>query len=564
MPPTQGDLPADPRVTAFFDTLLSLSPKSEQASTTATAKKGKRSNNTVPFQTVTRDQAKKLAAAMSEPPEDTDTDTDSHSNNTPIPSLPTPNPPPPQNSNITVQTTASSNIVVPETPPKSTTQPNGTGSSSTSESYPPGNQEAIAPPQAPPQTPTKTCTSRTHLTPKTPSRSLMPRQASRTSNVLPEISEDLRKALDVATKEVTDKTVKDKLVDIMTGIISKVKHHQYSDFAQAPSPHPPLPLPIGSDVTARLSYLESDIRQIKEAILSDKPKTWAQRVASTPTTTTTKEDQIKQDRDRKERLEQIRNDKAKKEVIISFQTADENTQKLIETGNPEVIKGKFQEVIDSAITPKFQIKEISKTAKYVVKIVCNTEDEATHLRKFPWEKMVAGTKQLKPTYGIVVHGAPKQDIDLNKQQEVIDIINFHNQVNPSRIIPLIKTPKNPDAPTQSIVIFFENPEQANKCIEDGVRLNYRRFPAERYIPKSQITQCFKCQGYGHKSIVCTREEKCGKCGQSHNTKACTSEVQKCVHCEGAHPAWHPECPRRQHEKSRISTASKSVPITFQC
>jgi hypothetical protein len=61
---------------------------------------------------------------------------------------------------------------------------------------------------------------------------------------------------------------------------------------------------------------------------------------------------------------------------------------------------------------------------------------------------------------------------------------------------------------QSIVVFTEDPYAADKCIQLGMYINSRRFPAERYAPQLQITQCFNCGDYGHRAAQCKRKEKC--------------------------------------------------------
>jgi hypothetical protein len=72
---------------------------------------------------------------------------------------------------------------------------------------------------------------------------------------------------------------------------------------------------------------------------------------------------------------------------------------------------------------------------------------------------------------------------------------------------------------------------------------------EIYRTKGKITQCFRCQQYGHASRNCNRMPRCVKCPKNHDTKDCERKDRTtpatCTGCGGAHPANFKECPRRQ-------------------
>lgn len=53
----------------------------------------------------------------------------------------------------------------------------------------------------------------------------------------------------------------------------------------------------------------------------------------------------------------------------------------------------------------------------------------------------------------------------------------------------------------------------------------------RVFDGTDIIQCFKCQGYNHKSSDCKNEEICYKCHGSHKSKECKKEIiNKCINC----------------------------------
>jgi hypothetical protein len=111
---------------------------------------------------------------------------------------------------------------------------------------------------------------------------------------------------------------------------------------------------------------------------------------------------------------------------------------------------------------------------------------------------------------------------------------------------------DPTARHNSFVIQTHSPEAADKCLKKGLYINYRQYPAEKYTPQYQITQCFKCQGYGHRAAHCRGKETCAKCSKDHSTKECPNDVDiKCVNCGDNHQAWYHGCPTREHESSRL-------------
>ena len=81
----------------------------------------------------------------------------------------------------------------------------------------------------------------------------------------------------------------------------------------------------------------------------------------------------------------------------------------------------------------------------------------------------------------------------------------------------------------------------------------QRMPrVEKYAPHLHISQCYKCQGFGHRSTFCKRMNKCGKCGcEEHATSECKATEPHCVNCEGAYEAWHLGCVKRDEEARRL-------------
>jgi hypothetical protein len=114
-----------------------------------------------------------------------------------------------------------------------------------------------------------------------------------------------------------------------------------------------------------------------------------------------------------------------------------------------------------------------------------------------------------------------------------------------------------------LIIEVDSAEQANRLIIEGIVLEYDLKLVERYDASCRITQCFKCQKYGHISSVCSNTETCGHCGGSHNTETCAgispAPRKRCAACHGGeHVSWSQECPMRAKEILRAKTARRAL------
>ena len=227
----------------------------------------------------------------------------------------------------------------------------------------------------------------------------------------------------------------------------------------------------------------------------------------------------------------------------------------------------IKEAVEQIGAQSAKICAARHTSHQSLKIRCATEKDAEELRDLQSEKALEGTAVVKAQYGIVVHGVPKYDIDpgIDKQDDMKSRIENNNEsLMAKRVALLKKRARNPAATTQSIVIYMENPKEVDSCIMAGINIEHRYHQAERYLPQCQITQCFKCQGYGRSADVCTKQTTCGKCGQQHETKSCRNEneIPQCAGCKGSHAAWHHECPIRQRESQRVEAMKNKLSPFF--
>ena len=320
----------------------------------------------------------------------------------------------------------------------------------------------------------------------------------------------------------------------------------------------------------RTSNIENDLKEIKTTlneVIATKitrsenqnkfeSKTWAQIAAQGANTSKSQEI----DQGKTERLDKLRREREKVEFTLSARNANDETKKQLSNMNEkELIK-----VIQDA--SGLDLRGIRKLSNHRFQIRCLVEKDAETLRNMNWEDAISGTTVIKRTYGIVMHGVPKYDVDFEKDdlKELKARIAKANdgRIQIDKIAPLRRRTRNPNATTQSIVIFTDHPEEADECIESGIIIEHRIHKAERYMRQGQIRQCFNCQGYGHEANVCKKKPRCGKCAENHATKECNREKLRCAHCSEEHAAWHRECPRRQRESAQKEAIREAMPPLY--
>ena len=64
--------------------------------------------------------------------------------------------------------------------------------------------------------------------------------------------------------------------------------------------------------------------------------------------------------------------------------------------------------------------------------------------------------------------------------------------------------------------------------------------------KQTVTQCLRCQDFGHKAPFCKLTRKCRVCAELHDTRDCPDRdrTPKCAGCGRGHPASYSDCRKR--------------------
>jgi hypothetical protein len=187
-----------------------------------------------------------------------------------------------------------------------------------------------------------------------------------------------------------------------------------------------------------------------------------------------------------------------------------------------------------------------------------------------WAEAIAPSAVIrKRTWPVIIHGVRVKDHQLEVWEKHAKSIMKEN----AKSVPnlrirgmrwLRRTNKKEFAP---LIIEVDSAEQANRLITEGVVIGYDLKLTERYDASCRITQCFKCQRYGHISSICSNTEKCGHCGGNHNTQECAglspAPRKRCAACHGGeHKSWLTECPERVKETVRAKRAKKELSRQF--
>lgn len=94
------------------------------------------------------------------------------------------------------------------------------------------------------------------------------------------------------------------------------------------------------------------------------------------------------------------------------------------------------------------------------------------------------------------------------------------------------------------MVVTDNTVTIKNLIAEVRHISHIKVNWHRHINKREITQCHRCQAWGHSTSNCNLTPKCLKCAENHMTKNCEieeEEPRKCINCGGGHVASSTEC-----------------------
>ena len=97
-----------------------------------------------------------------------------------------------------------------------------------------------------------------------------------------------------------------------------------------------------------------------------------------------------------------------------------------------------------------------------------------------------------------------------------------------------------------LYLIITNNDVTLKELQTKVKfILFTKIEWERKRNEREITQCRRCQTWGHAASNCFRKPRCVKCAEEVYTHQCEREdgaPVKCANCEGDHTASNLDCP----------------------
>lgn len=164
-----------------------------------------------------------------------------------------------------------------------------------------------------------------------------------------------------------------------------------------------------------------------------------------------------------------------------------------------------------------------------------------------------------------MHGIAKASMNLEDQATVIDQLCHENghrwqgtDIKTVRWLSSSRIRK-----VSSIVIKFATPKTANEAISHSVQWRTKKHKAQYYDCATRITQCSKCQQFGHTSSQCCNTQACEYCAQPHSVSRCPQKTEglppKYANCKKDHPAWNRICECYAAELKHFEALDKMRP-----
>lgn len=244
---------------------------------------------------------------------------------------------------------------------------------------------------------------------------------------------------------------------------------------------------------------------------------------------------------------------------------------IVKAKNSEIKRNQVKDVIKNNIDPeKFPINGLRNAYNESVLIECDNPETATQIHdeineklgenfevqipdiKNPRLKIVNIYDDQKMSHDAFITAIKNQNSDIIKENDYM------------KVIKVIESNRNTNVKT---LIIETNPDTYKKIIEaKKLKLKWSLCAVYEAI---QVTRCFKCAGYGHRSDICNNNEACPKCAGRHSIKDCVNNIVKCINCINAnskfnskldikHAAWDVNC---NIYKRKLEIKRKSINYT---
>ncbi|KAJ7261112.1 hypothetical protein C8J57DRAFT_1232669 [Mycena rebaudengoi] len=137
-----------------------------------------------------------------------------------------------------------------------------------------------------------------------------------------------------------------------------------------------------------------------------------------------------------------------------------------------------------------------------VTLQLRSQEEVDSIRRNAKEwlpRLAPGAWTHSPKHSVVVNGVPAT-FDPNSEAAIRTLEDDNPDVLLPYSIERARWLRIPKSSAGSIIIDIRDSRSANQAIDSGLSLNYTLFTVHKLTPK--LTQCFKCQKYGHIAKFC--------------------------------------------------------------
>ena len=234
------------------------------------------------------------------------------------------------------------------------------------------------------------------------------------------------------------------------------------------------------DLSTRLSNIEQELANIKKAIM-ESTRSYVQAVQESKQmppkakeVTSEKKEKEQRSLTGRAKAKKRNQDNSKFEIKLSASKATDEVKNKLEMMHPKEIIERLNKVINppDATKPneKPEIKSINKLSNNIYRLHCKKEEDIQNLQNMDWNKAFKGLEKHTPRYKIIIHGVNKADINVyeSNEEEILELVE-QNNIQIDGIGPLLR--KSRDSKSHSITLSLLNPEEADRCINEGIIIN---------------------------------------------------------------------------------------------
>src|ERR1700704_3188931 len=220
----------------------------------------------------------------------------------------------------------------------------------------------------------------------------------------------------------------------------------------------------------------------------------------------------------------------------------------------------LRDQINTALGSTFVQRIEGDTLNNITLITMETvKATALNSRASTFLPLIPGTSSVHlntPTTQLIVHGTPTTHALLNIGEE---LTTFNTGLILSQEPRwLTSNDRREGKSASSIVISITGPKAQDFAKRSRLAAFSSTFSLERCLRFNHLTQCARCQHYGHHTLRCSNDPECRWCTSKHLSsdhtcptgedtikgRPCSHTIVKCASCSGHHDARFPKCPSR--------------------